>query len=82
MKFIVATYSITDARKQVDFAGPYLITGQSLLVKADNSDIIGPESLQDNKKLCSVAGSTRRASASRTSTRVCNFSSTTPIRRA
>ena len=59
MKFIVATYSITDARKQkVDFAGPYLITGQSLLVKADNSDIIGPESLQDNKKLCSVAGST------------------------
>ena len=59
VKFIVATYSITDARKQkVDFAGPYLITGQSLLVKADNSDIIGPESLQDNKKLCSVAGST------------------------
>ena len=32
--FIVATYSITDERKKrVDFAGPYLITGQSLLVK-------------------------------------------------
>lgn len=57
--YIVATYSITDARKEkVDFAGPYLITGQSLLVKADNSDITGPESLQDNKKLCSVSGST------------------------
>jgi glutamate transport system substrate-binding protein len=57
--YIVATYSITDARKEkVDFAGPYLITGQSLLVKADNSDITGPESLQNNKKLCSVSGST------------------------
>jgi len=35
VKYIVATYSITDARKaKVDFAGPYLITGQSLLVRA------------------------------------------------
>ncbi len=59
VKFIVATYSITDARKQkVDFAGPYLLTGQSLLVKSDNTDINGPESLQNNKKLCSVSGST------------------------
>ena len=42
VKYIVATYSITDARKEkVDFAGPYLITGQSLLVKADNTDITG-----------------------------------------
>ena len=57
--FIVATYSITDARKEkVDFAGPYLITGQSLLVRADNSDITGAESLENNKKLCSVTGST------------------------
>ena len=59
VRFIVATYSITDARKQkVDFAGPYLLTGQSLLVKSDNTDISGPESLQNNKKLCSVSGST------------------------
>ena len=59
VKFIAATYSITDARKEkVDFAGPYLITGQSLLVKADNTDITGAESLQNNKKLCSVSGST------------------------
>jgi len=57
--YIVATYSITDARKEkVDFAGPYLLTGQSLLVRADNTDITGAESLQDNKKLCSVTGST------------------------
>jgi glutamate transport system substrate-binding protein len=59
VKFIAATYSITDARKEkVDFAGPYLITGQSLLVRADNTDITGAESLQNNKKLCSVSGST------------------------
>lgn len=59
VKFIVATYSITDAREEkVDFAGPYLITGQSLLVRADNTDITGEASLEDHKKLCSVSGST------------------------
>ncbi|MHC9294285.1 glutamate ABC transporter substrate-binding protein [Mycobacterium sp. LTG2003] len=57
--FVVATYSITDARKEkIDFAGPYLITGQSLLVRSDTTDIVGAASLQNNKKLCSVAGST------------------------
>ncbi|MGW0158365.1 glutamate ABC transporter substrate-binding protein [Mycobacterium sp. NPDC003323] len=57
--FIVATYSITDARKEkVSFAGPYLITGQSLLVRADDNEIVGAESLENNKKLCSVTGST------------------------
>ena len=57
--YIVATYSITDARKQkVAFAGPYLDTGQSLLVRADTTDISGPESLANGKKLCSVSGST------------------------
>ena len=59
VKYIVATYSITDKRKEkVDFAGPYLITGQSLLVVAGNTDITGPESLENNKRLCSVSGST------------------------
>lgn len=59
VKYIVATYSITDKRKEkVDFAGPYLITGQSLLVAAGNTDITGPESLENNKRLCSVSGST------------------------
>ncbi|MDX5452288.1 MAG: glutamate ABC transporter substrate-binding protein [Rhodococcus sp. (in: high G+C Gram-positive bacteria)] len=57
--YIVATYSITDARKEkVDFAGPYFVAGQSLLVRADNTDITGPESLSGGKRLCSVAGST------------------------
>ncbi len=59
VKFIAATYSITDARKEkVDFAGPYLVTGQSLLVRENNTDITGEASLQNNKKLCSVTGST------------------------
>jgi glutamate transport system substrate-binding protein len=56
--YIVATYSITDARKEkVSFAGPYLIAGQDLLVRSDDSSITGPESLT-GKKLCSVKGST------------------------
>jgi len=55
---ILATYSITDERKQkVDFAGPYYIAGQDLLVRADDSSITGPDSL-NGKKLCSVTGST------------------------
>ena len=58
VKMIFATYSITDDRKQkVSFAGPYFIAGQDLLVRKDNTDIIGPDSL-NGKKLCSVAGST------------------------
>jgi His/Glu/Gln/Arg/opine family amino acid ABC transporter permease subunit len=57
--YIVGTYSITDQRKQkVSFAGPYLQTGQSLLVRADETEITGPESLANAKRLCSVSGST------------------------
>ena len=56
--YVVATYSITDEReKRVDFAGPYLVTGQSLLVQANNTDITGKDSLA-GKILCSVKGST------------------------
>ncbi|WP_298129531.1 glutamate ABC transporter substrate-binding protein [Micropruina sp.] len=55
---VVATYSITDQRKQkVDFAGPYFIAGQDLLIRADDTSITGIDSLK-GKKLCSVTGST------------------------
>ncbi|HSV37224.1 MAG TPA: glutamate ABC transporter substrate-binding protein [Nocardioidaceae bacterium] len=55
---VLATYSITDERKaKVDFAGPYYIAGQDLLVRADEDSITGPESL-NGKTLCSVTGST------------------------
>jgi glutamate transport system substrate-binding protein len=54
---VVATYTINDERKQkVNFAGPYFIAGQDLLVKAD-STVAGPEGL-DGKKVCSVSAST------------------------
>ena len=58
VKLIFATYSITDTRKQkVDFAGPYFVAGQDILVKSDRTDITGPQDL-GTKKLCSVVGST------------------------
>ncbi|WP_046733751.1 glutamate ABC transporter substrate-binding protein [Streptomyces humi] len=57
VKFIAATYSITDERKaKVDFAGPYLLAHQDLLVKT-GSDIAKGTDL-NGKKLCSVTGST------------------------
>ncbi|MBF6329598.1 glutamate ABC transporter substrate-binding protein [Nocardia transvalensis] len=56
--YIVGTYSITDQRKEkVDFAGPYFIAGQDLLVRADNTDITGPDTIK-GKKVCSVKNST------------------------
>ncbi|QWF78992.1 glutamate ABC transporter substrate-binding protein [Amycolatopsis sp. CA-230715] len=55
---VVAAYSITPKREQqVAFAGPYFTTGQDLLVRRSSADITGPDSLND-KRLCSVAGST------------------------
>ncbi|MFB7555869.1 glutamate ABC transporter substrate-binding protein [Streptomyces brevispora] len=58
VKFIAASYSINDERLQkVDFAGPYLLAHQDILVRADDSSIKSPEDL-NNKKLCSVTGST------------------------
>jgi glutamate transport system substrate-binding protein len=55
---VVATYSITDARKEkVSFAGPYFVAGQDLLVRSDESEITGPDTMA-GKNLCSVKGST------------------------
>ncbi|ATG54250.1 ABC transporter substrate-binding protein [Brachybacterium ginsengisoli] len=55
---IFATYSITDERdERIDFAGPYFVAGQDLLVRADDTEITGPDAL-DGKNLCSVTGST------------------------
>lgn len=56
--FYVGTYSMTEARDEViDFAGPYFITGQGLLVAADDDSITGPDDLE-GKITCSVTGST------------------------
>jgi glutamate transport system substrate-binding protein len=56
--YYVGTYSITDNRKkQIDFAGPYFVTGQGLLVKKDNSSIKTEKDLA-GKNVCSATGST------------------------
>lgn len=54
---IAATYSITPEREeQVDFAGPYLLAHQDLLIRSDDSISKGED--LNGKKLCSVTGST------------------------
>jgi glutamate transport system substrate-binding protein len=54
---IIATYSITDARKpKVTFAGPYVVTHQDIMVAANNSSITDLSSLK-GKNLCQVSGS-------------------------
>ncbi|MDA8372161.1 MAG: glutamate ABC transporter substrate-binding protein [Nocardiopsaceae bacterium] len=54
---IVATYSITDERRDVvDFAGPYYVATQDILVQSGTDDISTAEDLE-GKGLCSASGS-------------------------
>jgi glutamate transport system substrate-binding protein len=54
---VLATYSITEERRAiVGQTGPYLVTGQQILVKED-SDVQGKEDLQ-GEEVCSATGST------------------------
>ncbi|MCA1691657.1 MAG: glutamate ABC transporter substrate-binding protein [Actinobacteria bacterium] len=55
---VVATYTINDRRKQqVDFAGPYVIDGQDIMIKSDDTAI---KTLTDlnGKRVCTGRGST------------------------
>jgi glutamate transport system substrate-binding protein len=55
---VISTYTINDTRKQiVDFAGPYYVAGQDILVKSADTSIKGVADL-NGKKVCSVTGST------------------------
>jgi glutamate transport system substrate-binding protein len=55
---VVATYTINDTRKQVvDFAGPYFVAKQDIMVKSEDTSIKGVTDL-NNKKVCTVKGST------------------------
>jgi glutamate transport system substrate-binding protein len=55
---VVSNYTINDARKQVvDFAGPYFIAHQDLLVRRNETEITGPDTL-NGKDLCTIAGTT------------------------
>jgi len=54
---VIATYSITDARKpKVTFGGPYVVTHQDLMVRANDTAIKDVQALK-SKKLCAVSGS-------------------------
>ncbi|GAB6858461.1 glutamate ABC transporter substrate-binding protein [Microbacterium xylanilyticum] len=56
--YYVGTYSITDKRKAViDFAGPYFVTGQGLLVRKSDDTIKSEKDLK-GKTVCSATGST------------------------
>ena len=56
---VIATYTINDTRKQrIDFAGPYYVAGQDIMVAKGNPEKIeGPDDLA-GKNVCSVQGST------------------------
>jgi glutamate transport system substrate-binding protein len=60
---VIATYTINDKRKErIDFAGPYYVAGQHIMVRSDDSSITGPDSFKaGDKKVCSVTGSTPAA---------------------
>lgn len=58
---VFSTYSITDERKKVvDFAGPYFVAHQDLLVRRNEEDITSPKTL-GGRTLCSVTGTTSSA---------------------
>lgn len=58
VNMIAATYSINKGRlAAVDFAGPYLVTHQALLVR-EESGIKGLSDVAPGTRLCSVSGST------------------------
>jgi glutamate transport system substrate-binding protein len=55
----IATYSITPSRNQrgIDFAGPYMVSPQALLIRADDTSITTKDSLR-GKSVCTVAEGT------------------------
>ena len=58
---VSATYTISDKRKQlIDFAGPYFLAGQAIMVLSSDNTINTPEDLK-GKPVCSVQGSTPAA---------------------
>lgn len=55
---VVASYSMTPERaEKVGQAGPYYVTGQQLMVREDESDILEADDMA-GKTVCAVAGST------------------------
>ncbi len=62
---VVASYTINDERKQVvDFAGPYLVTHQDIMVASGDTSINSVADL-NGKKVCSSEGTTSAANLAR-----------------
>jgi glutamate transport system substrate-binding protein len=62
---VVATYTINEARKrEVDFAGPYYIAGQDIMVRSVNDSIKSVTDL-NGKKVCTAKGSTSEKNLAR-----------------
>ena len=58
MDLVVASYSMTPERaERVTFAGPYYLAGQDFLLRTDEKDVVGPESLV-GRTVCTANGST------------------------
>ncbi|MFJ9179458.1 glutamate ABC transporter substrate-binding protein [Streptomyces sp. NPDC102360] len=56
--YYVGSYTMLDKRrKQVSFAGPYLVAGQSVLVRKDEPDITNKSALR-GKRVCGATGTT------------------------
>lgn len=55
---VVHTYSITSQRQQVvDFAGPYFVAHQDLLIRRNDEELTSPEKL-NGRTLCAAKGTT------------------------
>lgn len=54
---VISTYSITPKRNQegIDFAGPYMITSQALLVRANDTRITTDKKSLEGKSVCIVS---------------------------
>lgn len=61
---VIASYSITDdRRKEVGQAGPYYVTGQQMMVRAEDEGAFNVPGDMEGAKVCSVEGSTSLATA-------------------
>lgn len=55
---VIASYTVNEARqKRVDFAGPYLVAHQDVLVRLDDEVVSGPTDL-NGRRVCTARGST------------------------
>lgn len=59
VEIVIAAYSITSQRNQqgIDFAGPYMVSPQALLIRADDKSITDMDSLK-GKSVCTVGTTT------------------------